>query len=155
MERSGDDPVIGEFTAQVALTADFGTMSEMGTVWGEVSGFNFGRDVASAFPTSVELTRDIYESRARDFGVQQGDTNIFDRDYAGSSEADPGGWIDGITSASVNGEDWQGHWSGVFYGNGEEPGDHPTSIAGAFGSTNGTNGLAGSFGAHAESAHDN
>lgn len=155
MGRSGDDPVTGEFTASVALTADFGTMSEMGTVWGTLSGFAFGADVASAFPTSVELTRNIFEWRAEVFGVQQGETNVFDREYADASAADPGGWIDGTTSASVNGEDWQGHWSGVFYGNGDEPADHPTSIAGAFGSTNGTSGLAGSFGAHRDSAQDN
>lgn len=141
-----DSPAVGSFTADVELMADFGTMSEYGTVGGEVNNFVFEGDMSSQLPTSLELTTNTYDQ----FGVNpQGSQNVFDRSSPTEPEAQAGGWIHGTTSATVDGETWGGNWSGAFFGNGAAPTDHPTSIAGAFGATNyDSSGLSGSFGAH-------
>ena len=143
---SSESPAIGSFTADVELMADFGTISEYGTVGGEVNNFVFVDDMSSELPTSLELTTSAYEQ----YGVDpQGSQNVFDRSWPTESEAQPGGWIQGRTSASFGSETWGGHWSGAFFGNGVVPTDHPTSIAGTFGATNyNGSGLTGSFGAY-------
>ena len=57
----------------------------------------------------------------------------------------PGGSIEGETLADGG---WRGLWSGKFFGNGATDAGHPTSLAGTFGATDGTRGIAGSFASH-------
>ncbi|MDE0342080.1 MAG: hypothetical protein OXK82_02735 [Deltaproteobacteria bacterium] len=150
------NPDVGSFTADVQLTADFGDSSATGFINGEVSNFVYEDDVASSLPATVTLASRTYDYLPTDFGVPQGSTNIFDMLHRGIWFY-PGGHIGGVTEASVAGADWYGSWHGAFYGNGTSPTDHPTSVAGAFGSYGGdvwgdqgesNNGLTGSFGAH-------
>ena len=152
-----ESPTVGSFTADVALTADFGDSNATGFIDGEVRNFEFEGDVASSLPTTVALTRDLpppyYNYIPEGFGVEQGSTNVFNTPWMDQPAPAPGGQVAGYTQASVDGENWYGHWTGVFYGNGVAPTDHPTSVAGVFGSSP-TNrdqsnvGLTGAFGAH-------
>ena len=156
------NPNIGAFIADVVLNAEFGTNGEHGRVSGEVNNFVFDDptssshvDVSSSFPTAVTLTANAGDWLAQNsyVGIVQGETNIFGISANQIQSiigiySQPGGWIEGLTSASAGGETWQGRWNGKFYGNGASPTDHPTSIAGVFGSSNNASGLAGSFGAH-------
>ena len=43
---------------------------------------------------------------------------------------------------------WNGEWHAAFYGNGANPTDHPSGVAGTFGASNDEDGLVGSFGAY-------
>lgn len=146
-------PDTGSFTADVELTADFGDSREAGFIGGEVNNFEFESDVASSLPTTVTLASRTYDYLPEGFGVPQGSTNIFDTSWRGDAIW-PGGHVGGATEANVAGEDWYGQWYGVFYGNGALPTDHPTSVAGVFGTSmwndynRSGNGLTGSFGAH-------
>ena len=147
-------PDTGSFTASVELTADFGNSSATGFVNGEVNDFTFEGDVSASLPSSVTLTASPYDEVFEGFGVQSGTTNIFDSAWSDETAALPGGWVGGAAQAHVNGENWYGTWSGVFYGNGAAPTDRPTSVAGEFGISmwndnerSGT-GLTGAFGAH-------
>ena len=154
-----DSPTVGSFTADVALTADFGDSDATGFIDGEVRNFEFEGDVASSLPTTVALTRELpspyYNWIPEGFGVEPGSTNVFDTAWQNNPVRMPGGQVDGMTNANVDGESWYGHWTGVFYGNGAEPTDHPASVVGVFGSFLGRDdgnrsdaGLAGAFGAH-------
>ena len=153
--ESSPSPDIGSFSADVELIADFGTTSEFGTVTGELRNFAFAGEGSSVFPTTVALTKNIYDDFVTGFGVQQGQTNIFVGDNPYNALSQPGGWIEGLTSASTQAGSWWGRWGGKFYGRGLESLDippsyvePPQSIGGVFGLYNGDNGLAGSFGAH-------
>ena len=150
-------PDVGSFTADVELTADFGSNVETGTIGGEVGNFEFEGDVASSLPETVTLASRTYDYLPEGFGVAQGTTNnIFDTSWRDEAAPYPGGWVGGRTQASVGGQDWYGSWSGAFYGNGPAPTDHPTSVAGEFSSypwgdgnhNQRDTGLTGSFGAH-------
>ena len=147
-------PDVGSFTADVALTADFSDGSATGTVEGELNNFMFEGDVASSLPAAVTLTATPHSSIFEGFGVEQGSTNIFDTAWGGQQAPYPGGWVGGTTEASVDGTAWYGDWNGVFYGNGAASTDHPTSVAGTFGTylwndeAQSDSGLTGSFGAH-------
>ena len=147
-------PDVGAFTADVALTADFGDGSATGFIDGEVNNFMFEGDVASSLPATVTLASRTWPYLPDRFGVPQGSTNIFDTSWRNADYLRPGGHIGGVTEADVDGEDWGGQWHGVFYGNGASPTDHPTSVAGVFGTSmmndynRSGNGLTGSFGAH-------
>lgn len=149
-------PDVGSFTADVELTANFGSNVETGTISGQVGNFEFEGDVASSLPDTLRLASRTYDYLPEGFGVEQGTTNIFDTPWRDEVVSYPGGWVGGATQASLDGQDWYGSWSGAFYGNGPAPTDHPTSVAGEFGSYpwgNGNHnqrdtGLTGSFGAH-------
>ena len=147
-------PDVGSFTADVALTADFGDGSATGTLDGELNNFTFEGDVASSLPAAVTLTATPDSSIFEGFGVEQGSTNIFDTAWSGQQAPYRGGWVGGTTEASVDGTAWYGSWTGVFYGNGAASTDHPTSVAGVFGTylwndnAQSDSGLTGSFGAH-------
>ena len=147
-------PDVGSFTADVALTADFGDGSATGTVDGELNNFTFEGDVASSLPAAVTLAATPHSSIFEGFGVEQGSTNIFDTAWSGQQAPYRGGWVGGTTEASVDGTAWSGDWAGVFYGNGAASTDHPTSVAGVFGTylwndnAQSDSGLTGSFGAH-------
>ena len=155
-----DDPIIGSFTADVTLEADFGDGSETGFISGEVNRFEFEHDVASSLPSTLTLTSNPYDYVFGGFGVPQGSTNILDTGWSGG-DAYPGGHAAARVTANVDGEGWHGEWHAAFYGNGLATTDippsyveHPTSVAGTFNvSTYDDNkrvdsGLAGSFGAH-------
>lgn len=150
-------PDVGSFTADVELTADFGSNVDTGTIGGQVSNFEFEGDVASSLPETVTLASRTYDYLPEGFGVPQGTTdNIFDTSWRDEVAPYPGGWVGGRTQASVGGQNWYGSWSGAFYGNGTATTDHPTSVAGEFGSypwgdgnhNQRDTGLTGSFGAH-------
>ncbi len=138
-DRSSSRPHFGSFDADVELTADFGTGSEFGTIDGKVYNFEFEGD-ASSFPT--ELSLETASSRNTE------GTNIFQSPDEGG-ESVPGGWIFGDASGSADDTSWWGRWSGKFFGNGvATTAEHPGSVGGTFGATNGESGLAGSFGAY-------
>ena len=144
-DRSSSRPHLGSFDADVELMADFGTGSEFGTIDGKVHNFEFESD-ASSFPTELRLETASWRNTEG--------TNIFQSPYEGG-EPVPGGWIFGDASGSTVGTSWWGRWSGKFFGNGVATTDipvsyaeHPSSVGGTFGATNGESGLAGSFGAY-------
>ena len=125
-----NSPTVGSFTADVALTADFGDSSATGFIDGEVNNFMFEGDVASSLPATVALASRTYDYLPEGFGVSQGSTNIFGTPWRDDDDAWPGGQVGGVTEANVDGEDWYGAWHGVFYGNGASSTDHPTSVGG-------------------------
>ena len=149
-----DNPTVGSFTADVALSADFGDSSATGFVSGEVNNFAFEGDVASSLPAAVTLTASPYGYLIEGFGVESGSTNIFDTAWRSEPAPQPGGQVGGGAQASVGEEDWYGEWHGAFYGNGSSATDHPNSVAGTFNVSEWDDnnrvgsGLAGSFGAH-------
>ena len=146
-------PTTGSFTADVTLEADFGNSTDTGFIDGVVNDFVFEGDVASSLPATVTLSSSTYDYLPEGFGVTQGSTNIFDTTWE-DDDLWPGGHIAGWTQANVNGTDWWGEWHGAFYGNGSSATDHPTGVAGIFGSNlpndneRSDSGLTGSFGAH-------
>ena len=124
-------PILRSFSADVELSADFGTESEFGAVDGRV--FDFVLDDGA--PAALSELRLLTASW---------------RDIEGP--ALPGGWVEGNTAADGG---WWGVWGGRFFGNGVTSTDiplsyveHPKSFAGTFGATDGNRSIAGSFGAH-------
>ena len=147
------NPTVGSFTADVTLTADFGDSNANGFIWGEVTGFDFTGGGDSSLPTTIYLTSYADDSLAGAFGAQAGTDNIFDTPHNNRAALD-GGLAGGATTAHVDGEDWQGDWHGVFYGNDpDDPSAHPTGVAGTFGNhvlnvnEQSESGLTGAFGA--------
>ena len=130
----------GGFTASVALTADFGTNAELGTLGGRVYGFELDAGAPFTPPSGLPLgTADISSS------VSPCSGNV------------PGGWVCGDIpwGADDDGQWWWGYWSAKFFGNGLATTSippwfaQPTSVAGTFNARSGNNvGFAGSFGAH-------
>lgn len=161
--RSSQSPDTGSFTADVELTADFGTTSEWGTVSGNVSNFAFEGDVAAMFPATWALQTNVFRTYRNRHGIEHGERNIFDVAGSTSTRVQAGGFVHGYTNLNDhNGEYWYGDWNAKFFGNGALPADHPNSIAGTFnarqyydaGTTNvdaaqgAEIGLSGAFGAH-------
>ena len=133
---SGQETV--HFSADVALTAAFGSASEWGTIGGSVSGLALENGAAA--PLSTLNLRSV--SYRDDSGAQ----NIFPANNAGTSPI-PGGWVVGNTSDGDGA--WSGVWGGQFFGNGASATDHPSAFAGTFGAVHASQGsLAGAFGAH-------
>ena len=125
-------PETGSFSADVELTADFGSDSEFGTMAGMVSNFELDRGESPL--KELHLRSDIRQS------------------WGDEGPPYPGGSIVGNTAADGG---WWGEWGGKFFGNGITTTDippsyieHPTSFAGTFGATDGERSFAGSFGAH-------
>ena len=114
----------------MALTADFGTDSNLGVVSGQVSGFVLQSGEPAPLPELRLLPTTIDASNDAEPASQ-------------IATPLPGGWVDGDTAASGG---WHGVWGGRFFGNGG--GEHPTSFAGTFGATDGNRRFAGGFGAH-------
>ena len=159
VDDSSGSPVSGGFDASVMLTAEFGDATEIGTLAGTLSGFDWSAEVASSLPAWVNLTTDNWKGHTERYGhdhsydmyeVVRGESNIFDTPYGTNSNAYNGGHVLGLTEADVGGTHWNGEWSSAFFGNDpNDPSAHPTSIAGTFhASDNVTAGLTGSFGAH-------
>ena len=130
-------PQTESFTADVALTADFGSASDLGRITGAVSNFQLASG-KSAPVSTLRLQTDEWEGPEA--------SNI--RSAWNPDDAPvPGGIIEGETIAD---EGWWGTWGGRFFGNGKAATDLPTDFAGTFGATDGTRSVAGSFGAHVQ-----
>ena len=110
----------GSFDADVEVVADFGTISDVGTLRGRVHNF---AGVPASFP--------------RELGLET--TSI--------SSAMP---VVGFASAETDDRAWLGEWGAAFFGNGATPSEHPTGVAGTFGATtiDRASGFAGAFAAH-------
>ena len=139
-ESSGPDA--SAFSADVELTADFGTDSDFGTIQGTIS--NIALDSGE---TPALRALDLLSASWLDQG---GTSNVFES-YNNAYGPWPGGWVEGFTAA----DGWWGYWGGKFFGNGVATTDippsyveHPASFAGTFGATDGDRNIAGSFGAH-------
>ncbi len=105
---AGATPVINAFTADVKLTANFGRLTTLGSVTGEVFNFKVGGEAKK----SMDLTLDS----------------------ADITEAADGGFFSGDTTQADGG--FTGKWSGRFFSNNtisREPG----SAAGTFGAARG------------------
>ena len=129
---------LASFTAEVELTADFGSATALGEIGGRV--FNFAMTDGQAAPLS-ELTLQPDSWR--------GDANIF-LSYPDGPPL-PGGWAEGFTQGAGDDWKWGGTWGGAFFGNDADSATtHPAGFGGTFGASDGASSLAGSFGAHRE-----
>ncbi len=124
----GKDTVL---TADVTLTANFGTGSEYGTVSGAISNFATDDPCTPACPTDLTTLPTTLALQSASIGD-------------GHS-----GFFTGSTSMDFDGSSFTGKWGGQFYGNGEADGN-PGSTAGTFGAAtgDGTKAIIGVFGAH-------
>ena len=131
------------FTANAALTAEFGDATAFGRISGRVNGFALEGGGALPF-AALELA----SVSPRD---SSGAANIFATYATGVEAGDPavsGGWVEGTTSGGA-GSGWAGVWGGQFFGNGDSAADHPSGFAGTFGAVHTNRGsVAGSFGTH-------
>ena len=135
-----------EFTANVELSADFGSDADFGAISGRV--FNIALESGNPSPLmEIELS----SRRSND---ESGVQNIFPRPTWDESDAlYHGGHVEGRHPGP---EGWWVEWGGMFGGNGDAATDHPSSFAGAFTATwrddelHRAESIAGSFGAHKE-----
>ncbi len=118
--------------ARVALTVDFGTNTEPGTVEGRV--FDFQR-LSGEAPIARELT----DTEIAQLGVMTLGT--------ASIEGSDSGFFTGDTTMTADGDSLTGKWGGQFYGNGQTPQDQPSAVAGTFGATDRQKTVVGSYGA--------
>ena len=122
---SANEGEAGPFTADVALTAEFGDAEALGSISGTVS--------------NVET----------EGGSPIGATLALEPASIGDSDA---GFFTGSTSMAFDGRTYAGRWGGQFFDDGAAPTDAPASVAGTFGATTsdeagGTGSLVGAFGA--------
>ena len=134
VEGLSNNTATGYFTADVKLDANFGTSSDMGSIEGMVDNLKFEHHNAHAslFPEMIVLDG-APAWLADDFGIPPYSTNIFDEPWG---TLNPEGFAGGGTygTSSVGNDQWYGNWFAQFHGNGAGATDHPTGIAGAFGS---------------------
>ena len=116
------------FNADVALTAEFGDGSELGTISGRIHSFK------------------IYFEEER-INLPENPVLTLGRSDIGSLNS---GFFTGDTSMTFDGSDFTGKWGGQFYGNGADPTDAPGSVAGTFGgaTADGNESFLGTFGAY-------
>ena len=131
------------FTANAALTAEFGDATAFGRISGSVSGFALEGGGAPPF-AALELASASHRDSS-------GAANVFATYSAGVENNEPeipGGWVEGTTTGGA-GSGWAGVWGGQFFGNGDSASDHPSGFAGTFGAVHASQGsVAGSFGTH-------
>ena len=133
-----------EFTANVELSADFGSDADFGAINGRV--FNIALESGNPSPLmEIELS-------SRRWNDESGVQNIFPRPTWDESDVlYHGGVIEGQNPGP---EGWWVEWGGMFGGNGDAATDHPSSFAGAFTAfwrddeLHRAESIAGSFGAH-------
>ena len=119
--RSSARPRVGRFEADVTLTV---AADDAATLSGRVE--NLRLDAAcSGLLTGLQL-----------------ESAIIDPHSLGVAAAA------GVAADEQSGSAWAGQWRAAFYGNGENPAQAPTGVAGTFGMSADDLGLAGSFGAH-------
>ena len=134
------------FTANVELSADFGSDADFGAINGRV--FNIALESGNPSPLmEIELS-------SRRWNDESGVQNIFARPFWDESDAlYHGGVIEGQNPGPGG---WWVKWGGMFGGNGDAATDHPSSFAGAFTATrrddelHRAESIAGSFGAYKE-----
>lgn len=123
---SADESEAGPFTADVALTAEFGDADALGSISGTVS--NVETEGGSPIDATLALETAVI----------------------GDSDA---GFFTGSTSMTFGGRTYAGRWGGQFFDDGAAATDPPASVAGTFGATTsetggtGTGSLVGAFGA--------
>ena len=104
-------PDVDTFSADVALTADFGSGSESGMIAGSVSNFELGSGRSS--PLSELLLE------ADDYDGDGPGANIFPGWPGDNEHFLPGGFVGGPANSPAGPEEgWWGEWGGRFYGNG-------------------------------------
>lgn len=133
--RASKTPAVGSFDARVTLEADFGNMADTfdyGRLSGTVNNIRYS-GTTSGLPTQLILGGEG-AAEADIFGSM---ISMYDEEIAAVGVA-----TDGQPTPA-----WSGTWQATFYGNGANPQDHPTGVAGTFGATNDTDGLVGAFGA--------
>ena len=118
--KEADSTTIGFFEGDVELTANFGGVSDLGTLSGLITNF-------------------FVDGEPDDGTLTLGTANI------GSQNS---GFFKGPVSGSDGERSYTGHWGGQFFGNGESDGK-PGSVAGTFGgsSTDDAVNFVGVFGA--------
>lgn len=97
----------GYFDADVRLTANFGDGSTLGTISGVIDN---AKEDGQAIDGNPSL-------------------NLGSADIGASNS----GFFTGDTAMTLNDRNYAGKWGGQFYGNGDDPADHPGSVAGTFG----------------------
>ena len=117
----------GSFEAEVALTADFGTSVDAGSVSGHVRNIAY-EGSGSSMPTGLALE------------VASLSQYPADNPY--------GPHITGGVSSTGSRADLNGTWAAMFFGNSPFGIEQPTGIAGTFEATNANSGIVGSYGAH-------
>ena len=121
---SADESEAGSFTADVALTADFGGADALGSISGTVG------DVETEGGSSIGATLTLGSAPI-------GNSN--------------GGFFTGATSMTFDGRTYAGRWGGQFFDDGAAATDAPASVGGTFGAATseagGTGSLVGAFGA--------
>ena len=127
MGRSSVSPSVGSFEADVTLTAYF----DAGELGGRVK--NIRSDAATALPSELHLETAV---------IVPLEPSIFLPLPSGVAVTA------GVVSDGQPTSSWAGEWNAAFYGNGVNPIDHPTGVAGTFGASNNEDGLVGSFGAY-------
>ena len=124
----------GPFSADVSLTAEFGSDTELGTISGKVHNFSLDDDAPLTKPRELPLG-------AAEFSVPSWSL---------------GGWTGGDIPwgpEPASAQWWGGNWRVKLFGNGESATDHPTGIAGVFSARTSDNvGFAGAFGAYKDEA---
>ena len=126
--RSTGSPSVDSFEADVTLTADF----DDGELGGRVDNIRYDA-AAAGLPSELHLETT---------SIVPLPPSLFLPHPTGAAVA-AGEVSDGQPASS-----WAGEWNAAFYGNGANPTDHPTGVAGTFGASNGDHGLLGSFGAY-------
>ena len=117
----------GSFTANAALTADFDTAGEMGTIKGSITDF-----MAKGAPVDWKVT--LRGAFVESTGKYAATTPIL-------------GAVTGTTSATLGAATGKGMWNAAFFGTGRND-DQPGSVAGEFDATFGDSArLEGAFGA--------
>lgn len=126
--RSSASPNVGSFEADVTMTADF----DGGELGGQVE--NIQLDAAAAgLPSELDLeTTAIVPLEPSPFLPLPFGVAV----------------VAGVVSDGQPASSWAGEWNAAFYGNGADPTDLPSGVAGTFGASNGEDGLLGAFGAH-------
>ena len=133
---------VEDFSADVELTADFGSDADLGTLAGRV----FNISLQSGAPSPLEeigLSSEHWIDwipGAQEHNIREDPPWNVGAAIAGGETV---GWIEA--------EGWDGYWAGLFAGNGNTPTDHPSAFAGTFTATrDNEESFAGSFGAHKE-----
>ena len=126
--RSSESPSVDSFEADVTLTADF----DDGELGGRVDNIRYDA-AAAGLPSELHLETTIIVTE---------EPSPFLLLPSGVAVAV------GVVSDGQPTSSWAGEWNAAFYGNGANPTDHPTGVAGTFGASNGDDGLLGGFGAY-------
>lgn len=133
-DKSSKTTSVGSFDARVTLEADFGNLLDT---------FDYGR-------LSGTVDNFVYDGAAIGFPAQltlEGEVDPEENISWYYADMEEGIIAVGVVSDGEPTSSWAGTWQATFYGNGANPTDHPTGVAGTFGATNDADGMVGAFGA--------